>query len=352
MLVLDGDPPTSIDVNPPWHRTTFWRSPRTWRRPTLTAAPWRRVSVVSRPWPSRPPVWRSAARVQWRRHAKPAARDQALRSRAATRVGVPSAVDRAAGARDRIQADAHLRPGRLRQDDAPGRVAGGRSGRWTAGGVALARPRRQSARVLLGLPDHRAADGGTGVGRGCALPPAGAPATADRDDPRDAAQRARRGAGRRRAGARRLPRRRRARRPRRDGVPPRAPAPAAAPGDHHPRRPRPAAGPPAGARRAGRDPRRRPALHAGRGRRLPQRVDGAGPRRAATSPRWRGAPRAGSPPSSWRRSRSRGATTSPASSRASPGTTATSSTTWSRRSCTVSPSASGASCCGPRSWTG
>ena len=44
------------------------------------------------------------------------------------------------------------------------------------------------------------------------------------------------------------------------------------------------------------------------------------------SPRWRGAPRAGSPPSSWRRSRCRGATTSPASSRALRGTTATSST--------------------------
>ena len=62
--------------------------------------------------------------------------------------------------------------------------------------------------------------------------------------------------------------------------------------------------------------------------------------------------RAGSRPSSWPRSRSRAATTSPASSRASPGTTATSSTTWSRRSCSVNPTRSGASCCRPRSWTG
>ena len=43
---------------------------------------------------------------------------------------------------------------------------------------------------------------------------------------------------------------------------------------------------------------------------------------------------------------------SPASSRASPGTTATSSTTWSRRSCTVSPNRSGASCCRPPSSAG
>jgi LuxR family maltose regulon positive regulatory protein len=34
------------------------------------------------------------------------------------------------------------------------------------------------------------------------------------------------------------------------------------------------------------------------------------------------------------------------------GTTATSSTTWSKRSCSVSPSMSGASCCRPPSWIG
>ena len=62
------------------------------------------------------------------------------------------------------------------------------------------------------------------------------------------------------------------------------------------------------------------------------------------SQRWRDAPRAGSRRSSWRRSRSRAATTSPASSRASRATTGTSSTTWWRRSCSVSPSVSGASC--------
>ena len=104
-----------------------------------------------------------------------------------------------------------------------------------------------------------------------------------------------------------------------------------------------------GAWRTRRDPRRRSALHARRGRRVPQRGDGAGPDRAG----YRGARgahrRAGSPRSSWRRSRSRAETTSPASSRASRGTTATSSTTWSKRSCSVSPNASGASCCRPRS---
>ncbi len=73
---------------------------------------------------------------------------------------------------------------------------------------------------------------------------------------------------------------------------------------------------------------------------------------ARTSRRWRRAPRAGSPRSSWRRCRCRGATTWPASSPASPATTATSSTTWSRRCCSVSPTASGPSCCRPRSSTG
>ena len=68
--------------------------------------------------------------------------------------------------------------------------------------------------------------------------------------------------------------------------------------------------------------------------------------------RSRRGPKGGSPRSSWRRSRSRAETTSPASSRDSPGTTATSSTTSSRRSCTVSPRRSGASCWTPRSWTG
>ena len=98
-----------------------------------------------------------------------------------------------------------------------------------------------------------------------------------------------------------------------------------------PRRPRPAAGPAAGAGRAGRGPRRRPALHARRGRRLPQRGRPASSLTAATSPRWRRAPRAGSPRCSWPRCRCGAAPTSPASSPASPATTGTSSTTWSRR---------------------
>ena len=60
--------------------------------------------------------------------------------------------------------------------------------------------------------------------------------------------------------------------------------------------------------------------------------DGAGCRGAGRAHR-----RAGSPLSSSRRSRCRAATTSPASSRPSPATIATSSTTWSRRSCSASP---------------
>ena len=90
----------------------------------------------------------------------------------------------------------------------------------------------------------------------------------------------------------------------------------------------------------------------GRGCGVPQRGDGPGADGRRTSPRWRGAPRAGSPRSSWRRSRCRGATTSPASSPASPATTATSSTTWSRRCCSASPTRCRPSCCRPPSSTG
>ena len=94
----------------------------------------------------------------------------------------------------------------------------------------------------------------------------------------------------------------------------------------------------AGAGRAGRDPRGRPAVHARRGRGLPQRRDG--PRLTpATSRRSRRGPRAGSRRCSSRPCRCRAATTSPRSSRGSPATTATSSTTSSRRSCSASPSA-------------
>ena len=65
----------------------------------------------------------------------------------------------------------------------------------------------------------------------------------------------------------------------RDDLPAGAPPAARPRRAQHPRRPRSAAGPVAGARRAGRDPGRRPALHLRRGRRLPQRGD-----RPASSP--------------------------------------------------------------------
>ena len=52
--------------------------------------------------------------------------------------------------------------------------------------------------------------------------------------------------------------------------------PQTAPGDRHPRRPGTAAGPAARAGRARRGARGRPALHARRGRGVPQRVDGPG----------------------------------------------------------------------------
>ena len=182
---------------------------------------------------------------------RPAARDQALRPQAPTRSGGASATDRAAEPRGRVEADARLGTGRLRQDDAAGRVAGSRSGRRTVGGVAVARPGRQRARVLLDLPDRCAADGDARGRRERARPAADAPAAADRErfSP-TLLNELERAAGRHRAGARRLPRDRRARHPRRDGVPAGAPAPAGPPGDRHPRRPGAAAGPPASARRA------------------------------------------------------------------------------------------------------
>ena len=86
-------------------------------------------------------------------------------------------------------------------------------------------------------------------------------AAPDRNGAYRAAQRPGRHRGRHRAGARRLPRRRRARCAGRDGVPARPSASAAARGDRQPRRSRVAAGPVASARRAGRDPRGRAALH-------------------------------------------------------------------------------------------
>ena len=102
-----------------------------------------------------------------------------------------------------------------------------------------------------------------------------------------------------------------------------------------------AAGPAAGARRAGRDPRRRPALHARRGRGVPQRgdgpgADGAGRRRAGGAHRRldRRAPAGGALDAGARRRRR-------LHRRLRRATTATSSTTWSRRSCSASPTRSG-----------
>ena len=96
-----------------------------------------------------------------------------------------------------------------------------------------------------------------------------------------------------------------------------------------------------GAWRARRDPRRRPALHARRGRGVPQRGDGPGTdgtgRRSAGGAHRRVDRRAaarGALDAGARRRRR-------ASSPASPGMTGTSSTTWSRRSCSASPNTSG-----------
>ncbi|MCC6628233.1 MAG: hypothetical protein IT340_12640 [Chloroflexi bacterium] len=70
-----------------------------------------------------------AGRIQLEAFSKPAARNQALRPPAAARSGATSKIERALELRGRGEADARLRAGRLRQDDAAGRVAGGHSGR-------------------------------------------------------------------------------------------------------------------------------------------------------------------------------------------------------------------------------
>ena len=116
--------------------------------------------------------------------------------------------------------------------------------------------------------------------------------------------------GRPHPGPRRLPPRRGPEHPARRGLPARAPAAAGAPRDQHPRRPRAAAGPAARPRRAGRGPRRRPALH----RRRRPRPTSTRSSALGLEPRRRGgpggaAPKAGSPPCSWRPCRCRAATT-------------------------------------------
>ena len=186
--------------------------------------------------------------------------------------------------RARVGADAGVGPGRLRQDDAAGRVAGRGSCRPMAGprrgsrSTSATTIRRCSGRYLLAA----LRDGGT-RGRRKRAPLLQSPQPPDRSGPRHPAQRPRRRPERRRPGARRLPRHRGARGPGRDGLPAGAPAPAGTPGARQPRRPGAAAGPAARARRARRDPGRRPALHARRGRGVPQRGDGAGADGSRTS---------------------------------------------------------------------
>ena len=99
------------------------------------------------------------------RQRRLAARDEALPPQAPIRPGRAPETERAPEPRGRVEADARLRPRRLRQDDAPGRVAGSRSRRWPVGGVAFPRPGddNQPASFWTYLVS-RVADGGAGVG--------------------------------------------------------------------------------------------------------------------------------------------------------------------------------------------
>ena len=80
----------------------------------------------------------------------------------------------------------------------------------------------------------------------------------------------------------------------------------------HPDRPAAAAGADARAGSAGRGPGGGPSLHRRGVRGVPQRADGARGSARATSRRWTGAPKGGSPPCSWPRCRCRAGTTSSA----------------------------------------
>ncbi len=189
-------------------------------------------------------------------------RDQAAAAGPARRFRAAPGPRRAAGGRGRgAPPDRGQRGGRLGQDDAGARLAGG-PGR--AHGLGGARRLRQRPGALLALRlggarpgGHRARRPGGGRAVGRRRHPRGGPHRAD--------QRRRRGGGADGAGARRPPRRRRALDRRLPGVPGAAPAGQPAAGGDHPLRPAPRPGAPARARRPGRAARRRPALHGPRG---------------------------------------------------------------------------------------
>ncbi len=204
--------------------------------------------------------------------------------------------------------------------------AGGPRAAWLALDAADNDPTRFWSYVLAAL---RTAAPGAGQDALALLqepqpPPVELLLTTPDQRPRDARER-------RPAGARRLPPDRLRRGPGRAPVPGGAPAGPAAAGARQPHRPGSAAVPAAGARRAGRGAGRRPALHRRRGRRLPQRRDGARPHRT----RHRGARGAhrglDRSAAAGRSLDDRPGRRARASSRASPATTASSSTTSWRR---------------------
>ena len=132
--------------------------------------------------------------LMFRGCARPAARDQALRPQARRAAGAASATERAPEPRGRVEVDARLRAGRLRQDDAAGRVAGSWLRRRRRGPRRGSRSTRATTMPasFWTLPDRRAADGGTRSRRERARAAAVAAAAADRNGPGHAAQRARR----------------------------------------------------------------------------------------------------------------------------------------------------------------
>ena len=123
-------------------------------------------------------------------HGRPAARDQAPRPQAAARSGRASETERAPEPRGGVGADARLGSGRLRQDDAAGRVAGaapadGRSAAWLSLDQRDNDPALFWTYVVAALQTAA-----PGVGAG-ALSLLQSPPAADRGGPRHAAQRPR-----------------------------------------------------------------------------------------------------------------------------------------------------------------
>ena len=104
------------------------------------------------------------------------ARDEVLRPAAAARSGAAAAAERAAGPRGRVEADARIRPRGFGKTTllTEWLAAGPSAPAGERGGVAVTRSGRQPSRHLLGVRHRGLADGGIRGRRACAGPAAAA----------------------------------------------------------------------------------------------------------------------------------------------------------------------------------